>query len=116
MSKKEVNDLEKVVVENLGQLQKALEPFMTDTTIRKLLIEGMDLVKRQSQFAERNHPDADYGGFLPVSPPRGDRYMWVDTLIDRRLNGKRDGLKILWNLAEGQFEFNPWDKKLDKKA
>lgn len=114
MSKKELNDLEKVVVENLTQLNKALEPFMTDTTIRKLLLEGMDLVKRQSKFAEQDISGADFGGFMPAAPHGGNRYMWVDTLIDRRLNGKRAGLKVSWNLPEGKFEFDPWSKKLDK--
>lgn len=112
--KKEVDELEKVVVGNLSQLQKALEPFMADTTISKLLIEGMELVRRQNKFAESVNADADYGGFMPAAPRGGDRYMWVDTLIDRRLNGKRNGLKILWDLPEGQYEFNPWVKKLDK--
>lgn len=114
MSKKEVNDLEKVVVENLTQLNKALEPFMTDTTIRKLLLEGMDIVRRQNKFAEQDVSAADFGGFMPAMPVSGNRYMWVDTLIERRLNGKREGLKVVWNLQEGKFEFDPLTKKLDK--
>jgi len=114
MTKKEMDDLEKVTVENLSQLNKALEPFLTDTTIRKLLLEGMDIVKRQNKFVEQDVSEADFGGFMPAMPRGGNRYMWVDTLIDRRLNGKRDGVKICWNLPEGKFEFDPWSKKLDK--
>lgn len=116
MTKKDLTELEKVVVKNHGQLVKALEPFMADTTIRKLLIEGMDIVKRQDEFIAKSDSakDADYGGFKPALPKGGHRYSWVDTLIDRRLDGKRKGLKVTWDLTDGQFEFDPWTKKLEK--
>lgn len=116
MTKKDLNELEKVVVKDFTQLNEALKPFMTDTTIRKLLIEGMDIVKRQEKFAEVSNAssEADFGGFMPARPSSGNKYTWVDTLIDRRLDGKRDGLKIIWTLSEGQYEFNPWTKQLDK--
>ena len=116
MTKKELGELEKVVVKSYDQLVKALEPFMTDTTIRNLLIEGMDIVKRQDEFIAKSDAakDADYGGFQPARPKGGYRYSWVDTLIDRRLDGKRDGLKVTWNLTDGQFEFDPWTRKLEK--
>ena len=116
MTKKDLNELEKVVVKSVDQLNNALKPFLSDSTIRNLLIEGMDLVKRQGKFAEAGEAvsDIDFGGFLPAKPIGGHKYTWVDTLIERRLDGKRDGLKIVWNLPEGQFEFDPWSKKLDK--
>jgi len=73
MTKKDITELEKVVVQNHGQLVKALEPFMADTTIRKLLVEGMDIVKRQDEFLARSDSakDADYGGFQPARPASG---------------------------------------------
>jgi len=116
MTKKDITELEKVVVKSHDQLVKALEPFMIDTTIRKLLIEGMDIVKRQDEFITRSDSakDADYGGFPPARPAGGHRYSWVDTLIERRLDGKRNGLKVTWSLSDGQYEFDPWTKKLDK--
>ncbi len=116
MTKKDITELEKVVVKNHDQLVKALEPFMIDTTIRKLLIEGMDIVKRQDEFITRsnNTKDADYGGFQPARPKGGHRYSWVDTLIERRLDGKRNGLKVTWSLTDGQYEFDPWTQKLEK--
>lgn len=116
MTKKDLNELEKVVVKSHDQLVKALEPFMTDTTIRKLLVEGMDIVKRQDEFLAKSDgaKDVDYGGFLPARPATGHKYSWVDTLIERRLDGKRSGLKVTWSLSDGQYEFDPWTKKLDK--
>jgi hypothetical protein len=116
MTKKDLNELEKVVVKSHDQLVKALEPFMAETTIRKLLIEGMDIVKRQDEFITKSDSvkDIDYGGFPPARPKGGHRYSWVDTLIDRRLDGKRNGLKVTWSLSDGQYEFDPWTQKLDK--
>ena len=36
----------------------------------------------------------------------------VDNLIERRLGGKRNGLKIRWRVPEGIYEFDPRDRKL----
>lgn len=111
---KEIKGLEKVVVKNKMQLDVALQPFMNDTTIRKLLIEGMDIIKRQSEFVGVNVDDEAFGGYKPAAPAIGQRYVWVDTLIEKRLDAKRDGLKIVWNLADGKFEFDPWGMKLEQ--
>lgn len=116
--KKNVSELEKITVTNHGQLLKALEPFMSDTAIRKLLIEGMDMVKRQSELEERYQQldDKAFGDYKPAIPLRGGHYMWVDTLIKRRLDGKREGFKVVWNLPEGKFAFDPWAKKLERQT
>lgn len=116
MDPKKVKELEKVSVKNYGDLQQAIKPFLADSAIYKLLIEGMELVKRQSAFADRaaETPLEDFGGYNPAMPAPGGHYSWVDTLIDRRLNGKRDGFLVTWNLPDGKFTFEPWTRKLEK--
>ena len=116
MDPKKVKELEKVSVKNYGDLQQAIKPFMEDSAIYKLLVEGLDIVKRQSVFADRAAETTaeDFGGFMPAMPAKGGHYSWVDTLIDRRLNGKRDGLTVTWDLPEGKFTFDAWTRKLEK--
>lgn len=111
--KEEIKNFEKVVVNNRSQLENALKPFMSDSSIYKLLIEGMNIVKRQLDFKNAYVSDNDYGGFLPAKPADGNHYVWVDTLIDYRLGGKRDGLVITWTLPEGKFVFDPYTRKLE---
>lgn len=112
--KDNIKELEKVVVKTKADLDKALVSFMTDTTIYKLLVEGMEIVKRQSEFTSVTISEEAFGGFMPAMPAPGGHYVWVDTLIDRRMNGKRDGLKVAWTVAEGKFEFDPWTRKLEQ--
>lgn len=116
MDPKKVKELEKVSVKTLAELNQALKPFQQDSAIYKLLVEGMNLVKRQSAFADRAAETnlEDFGGYNPAMPAPGGHYSWVDTLIDRRLNGKRDGYLVTWSLPEGKFTFDPWTQKLEK--
>jgi hypothetical protein len=113
---RQFKELEKVSVKSRTQLDLALVPFLNgDTSIGKLLIEGMDMVKRQAKFADAPAGDVDeYGGFMPALPPSAQHYMWVDTLIARRLDGKRNGMVIEWDLPEGKFVYDPWTKKLEQ--
>lgn len=114
MDNKQFKELEKISVTNRAQLEAALEPFIKgDTSIGKLLMEGMDMAKRQAKFADAPMGDIDdYGGFFPANPPDAQHYMWVDTLIARRLDGKRNDLVIEWNLTDGKFQYDPWTKDL----
>lgn len=116
MDAKKVKELEKVSVKTYGELQQALVPFLKESAIYKLLVEGMEMVKRQAEFADRvvDTDPAAYGGYIPAAPAKGGNYSWVDTLIDRRLNGKREGLKVMWTLPEGKFSFDPWTRKLEQ--
>lgn len=116
MDHKKVKELEKVVVKSYGELQRAITPFLQDSAISKLLVEGFEIIKRQSEYAKAAM-DLDpelFGGYMPATPTSSDYYSWVDTLIDRRLNGKREGMIVVWNLPEGKFSFDPFTKKLDQ--
>ena len=115
MDLKKVRELEKVTVKSMAELNQALKPFMGDTAISKMLIEGLEMVKRQSEYADRAAQMSldDFGGYPPALPVKGS-YSWVDTLIERRLNGKREGLLITWDIPDGKFTFDPFTKKLEK--
>lgn len=114
MDRKQAQELEKVSVKSKAQLDAALAPFIEGKAqISKLLVEGMDMAKRQAKFADAPTGDVeDYGGFFPAAPPDNQHWMWVDALISRRLDGKRNGLVIEWELPEGKFQYDPWTKAL----
>jgi hypothetical protein len=117
MDPKKVRELEKVSVKNFVQLEAAVKPFLaTESAIYKLLIDGMNMVKRQAAFADKAAEVnmEDFGGYAPAMPAPGSHYGWVDTLISRRLDGKRQGLVITWDLPEGNFTFDPFTQKLEK--
>ena len=92
-----------------------------DITLRRLLIEGFDLVKKRLQLAkdmkdkyEEVHEDDD------LLPERikwnlfdiDTQFLHVDTLIKQELDGKRKGLRIRWDISEGIYEFDPYECKL----
>ena len=113
---KHFKELEKVSVTCEGELRKALEPFLDDKSkIRSILMEGMEIVRRQLGFhkAAEAAPVEGFGGYLPAKPVLGT-FHWVDTLISRRMAGKRDGVQIFWDLKDGKFVFDPWTKSLVK--
>ncbi len=118
MDKKLLGELKNIKVTNELELHEALKPFLDDgKTVRTLLIDGMNIAKKHQEYFQKisaELSDVDFGGYLPARQS-GGHFLWVDLLISKRLDGKRDGLKICWSLPEGQFEFDPWSKELIKK-
>ena len=43
-----------------------------------------------------------------------DGHAWVDNIIKTRLGGKREGLRVRWDISEGIFFFDPFTGKLTK--
>jgi hypothetical protein len=119
MDYQKFNELKDVSVKTHGDLKEAIKPFLDDnSSIRKLLIEGMDIAKRHKEYFEKvkvEIDEAEFGGYVPAYPTSDKHFLWVDLLIKKRLDGKRDDLKIGWSLPEGNFEFDPWSKTLTKK-
>lgn len=120
MDPKKVKELEKVSVKSFAELQQALKPFLPDaktgdSAIYKVLVEGLEMVKRQSEFSQRASQMSldDFGGYIPAMPQSGS-YSWVDTLISRRLDAKREDLLITWSLPEGKYTFDAFTRKLEK--
>jgi hypothetical protein len=77
----------------------------TDCDYVALLKKGFDTLKARHEARAAN--------------PRlvmVDGHMWLDDLIQRRLGGKRDGLRIRWDVPEGTFYFDPFSQKLTKAS
>lgn len=32
----------------------------------------------------------------------------------KHMGGRREGLKVVWDISEGKFAFDPWSGKLEK--
>ena len=45
-----------------------------------------------------------------------DRHSWLDDLVQRRFGGKRDGLRIRWDISEGTFFYDPFTRSLTQAA
>lgn len=88
-------------------------------TVRRTLLDGFEMVKRRLQLdielKARRVDEELYGGFLPPkAPSAAGNITWLDSFIERRLGGKRDGLTIIWELSEGKYRMDPWSCKLEK--
>lgn len=127
-----------VIIETLGDIKKAIQEFLpghkeenpvveaefrddqgrkisvsapTGCTYREMLIEGFNIVKTRIEIMEKCKEKAEGSGIQPIQI---DGHMWLDDLITRRLGGKRDGLRIRWDLQEGSYFFDPFTGKLTK--
>jgi len=78
---------------------------------KKLLMEGFDIVKVRLEAAKRI---ADSREEIRIQPINTDGHMWLDSLITRRLGGRRDGLRVRWDLQDGTYFFDPYECKLTK--
>lgn len=74
---------------------------------RESLIEGFSILKKRIDVVEHLKEGA-------ISPVCVEGHMWVDDLIRYRMGGKRDGLKVRWDLAGGSYKFDPFTGKLTK--
>ncbi len=91
-----------------------------DSSMRQLLIDGLDVVKKrlesQNKLKEQIE-QASKDDEFPISLTAWDvdsMRFHVDSLIERKLGGKRRGLVIYWKIEEGEFEFEPYQGKLYK--
>jgi len=70
----------------------------SDSINRVKLIEGIELIRKRISFQQAMGPEGinteDYGG-------------WISKLINKKLKGNVDGLKIIWN--KGSEEEIKWD-------
>ena len=94
-----------------------------DLTPRKLLIEGFDLVKKRMMLADKAREEAERededDDLLPERIKWGlfdidSQYFHVDTLIKQEFDGERKGLRIRWEIEDGNFEYDPYIGKLYK--
>jgi len=90
-----------------GKTYKLSAP--TSCGYRDMLIEGFGIVKKRLE-AKNPSQNAELG----IDPVSVDGHMWLDELIGRRLGGKRDGVRVRWDVVEGTFYFDPFSGKLTK--
>lgn len=86
---------------------------------RKLLVDGFELLKRQQEFDSKTgvFPDQvdEFGGFLPAATPRNEVGLsWIGSFVSKHLDGKIEGLSVVWEIPEGKFRLNPWTGGLTK--
>lgn len=94
-----------------------------DSSMRSLLIDGMDIIKRRLEAAVKIEQAIKTARESGEELPTNTFKIWeidnvrfqVDALIERKLGGKRAGLRIRWKVAEGVFEFDPYTMKLFKQ-
>lgn len=87
---------------------------------RDMLIEGMDLIKRQisaaDQIANMLEP-TEVNGVL-MKPPKfgqnGQGQSWIDPLISHWLGGRREGLLICWDLDGYKYQYDVYTHKLNR--
>jgi hypothetical protein len=92
--------------------------YSNDASLYRILIDGMNMVKRHQEAVERAKATYDEldKDELPSSATAllnidGVKFN-VDLLIKRRLGGVRNGLRVRWTVQEGMYEFDPYTKRL----
>ncbi len=80
---------------------------------KKLLLEGFGIVKARLDATQKA---TESGAKLRIKPFNIEGHMWLDDLIVRRFGGKRDGLRIRWDLEDGTYFFDPYSCKVTKAS
>lgn len=75
---------------------------------RNLLHEGFTMLRNRSEISNSGMIN-DGLQFVNI-----DGRTWVDDLVERRMGGRRDGLRVRWDLSDGVYFYDPLDSKLTK--
>ena len=93
-----------------------------DLSARRVLLEGMDVVKAKIELVQASLQAADEDDDLMPEKIRwgikmsdiDKQFFSVDQFIKKELGGTRRGLMIRWEVKEGAYEFNPYTGELGK--
>lgn len=103
---------EKVVVQTKSHIKIVIDKFMpsSDSHIRQLLVKGLeDVSKRDHYYDEQQKIDIkEFGDYQPSKIDNRNAIHWVDRLIKDRMDAKRIGLLIYWNLDGVKYTFDPF--------
>ena len=101
--------LKKVKVLNEADIDDAIEQFMpgSDSPLRKMLMDGMDMLKKKYEAYERiTAIDEDtFGGYKSAAllePSLG----WLDSLLREKLDAKREKMTVYWILDGNKYVFD----------
>lgn len=88
---------------------------------RDMLIEGLDIIRKRIDAeteAENSEEVLTINGreMKPASLGSGvHSHSWVDPLIKQWMGGRREGIKIYWELADGyRYEYDIYGHKLTR--
>lgn len=86
--------------------------------VRKVLIDGFNLLKRQQKFSTLSGIYRDelegFGGFFPALSENDSGVSWIAEFVSKHLDGTIDGLYVVWSLPEGKFRLDPWLGTIEK--
>ena len=125
---------EKVSVKTVQDIKAVLDEFAQPRKPHKVSaqIKARDSSGRQRVYAVEAQSNCDYNhlfieGFeilqkrVEINDELADTLsvgiegrMWLDNLIEKRLDGKRDGLRVRWDLDDGTYFYDPFTRKLTK--
>ena len=126
----------------IADIKAAIQPFMEDSggeqvllsckvgdekvtgkstasSMRQLLLEGLSVIKKRMEAITKVQEAVDEADEAGVSSAMS---IWdinnvrfnIDNIIERRLGGKRRGIRIRWNLSDCIYEYDPFSNKLYK--
>jgi len=89
-------------------------------TKREMLIDGIDVVKRQVEATDKISTElgsTEVNGVV-MKPPKfgnnGESQSWIDPLIKQWMGGYREKLLICWNIDGYQYRYDIYSHKLDR--
>jgi hypothetical protein len=104
--------------DNDGKMEKSVVTGKSASfSYRQTLIDGLEVVKKRQETMKKlkeavdKIEDEDFKPTMDVWDINKITFN-IDTLIQRRLGGTRNGLRVRWSVAEGIFEYDPYQDKL----
>ena len=86
---------------NVENHVKEVTATVAPTSKRQMIIEGLNVFKKQSIEVTPIPTEINGQKVTPLSPIAGERYCYVDRIIKVWLGGTRRGTMICWDLDDG---------------
>ncbi len=99
------------IIVNEMELRELLKGFDGDSTARKTLADGFNLLKNRFEIKQRlknNRPDIeDFGGYIPAPLMLSETISTLDNFIEKQMGGHRNGLMIEWIIGGVKWMYDP---------
>lgn len=104
-----------------GKQKEIVSAITKEASMYGLLLDGLDVVKKYMQSMETirqaiekvEEKDDIPASMLEIWNIQRMHFN-VDNFISKKMGGKRNGLRIRWEVQDGVFEFDPYAVKLYK--